>query len=46
MLTIAVSLADLPALSTAVPTTCWPAPSPDLVTGTVQLATPEPESVQ
>jgi hypothetical protein len=42
MLTTAVSVAELPALSVAVPTTCWPSPSVLLVTGAVQLASPEP----
>ena len=42
MLTVAVSVAVLPALSVAVPVTCWAAPSVVVVTGAVQLATPEP----
>src|SRR5919112_4186182 len=44
MLTTAVLVAELPALSVAVPTTCWSLPSAGLVTGAVQLATPEPWS--
>src|SRR6266516_676580 len=45
MLTVAVSLALLPALSVPVPCTCCPPPSVVTLTGGVQLATPEPASV-
>src|SRR3954464_12819734 len=44
-LTVVSSVAELPALSVAVPWTFCAAPSP-LVTGDVQLATPEPASAQ
>src|SRR4051812_11395717 len=43
--TVVSSVAELPALSVAVPWTLCAAPSP-LVTGSVQLAIPEPLSVQ
>src|SRR5205085_1940755 len=42
MLTTAVLVAELPALSVAVPETCWPSPSVVLETGALQPATPEP----
>ena len=45
MLTVAGSVAVLPALSSAVPVTGWFWPSVVLVWGAVQLAMPESESV-
>ena len=42
MLTSAVSVAELPAPSLAVPVTFWPVPSVLTVASPVQLATPEP----
>src|SRR3954467_1450164 len=41
MLTVAGSVAVLPAVSTAVPVTVWLAPSPVTVWGAVQLAMPD-----
>ena len=43
---LTVTLAVLPALSSAVPVTLWFAPSPVRVTGDVQLAIPESSSAQ
>src|SRR6476661_8648566 len=46
MFTVAVSLAELPALSKAAPTTVWLAPSLESVVGSLQLAMPESASAQ
>ena len=46
MLTVAGSVAVLPALSVAVPVTGWPLPSPVTVCGPVQLASPDSASAQ
>src|SRR5512144_2485672 len=45
MFTVAVSLAEFPALSYAVPVTVWLAPSLSSVVGSLQLATPDRASV-
>src|SRR4051794_38554695 len=41
-----VAVVPWPRASTAVPSTDWPAPSLDTVTGAVQVAIPEPASAQ
>ena len=46
MLTVAGSVAVLPALSVAVPVTGWPLPSLVTVCGPVQLASPDSASAQ
>src|SRR5258708_4596956 len=42
--TVTLVVAEFPALSVAVPVTAWPAVSVLIVTGAVQVATPEPAS--
>ena len=45
MFTVAMFCAEFPALSTAVPVTCCPAPSVAKATGSVQLAVPDKASL-